>query len=246
MLCRTPHILNSSLFCADAEITMHRKGYGIRRFETVFPQWISKNERIKCAVEFCLLQNPYGKCKANEVKAFAWSWGMSRGTLYELLATAKKSRQGMIRKKPDRGVRFLDQPEMDALFWKSLIAGTRKKTSIEALTARFNKNNTDGKDISCASIARKLKQEKCRKVKRVYVQQLSPGNEAARFQMASEQIDNRWKHHFDLDEKWFFVVSTERFVWVCDDRMTKAEIEASSASVSYFKNIWAPFGAAAY
>ena len=68
---------------------MHRKGYGIRRFETVFPQWISKNERIKCAVEFCLLQNPYGKCKANEVKAFAWSWGMSRGALYELLATAK-------------------------------------------------------------------------------------------------------------------------------------------------------------
>ena len=141
----------------------------------------------------------------------------------------------MIRKKPDRGVRFLDQPEMDALFWKSLIAGTRKKTSIEALTARFNKNNINGKDISCASIGRKLKQEKCRKVKRVYVQQLSPGNEAARFQMASEQIGNRWKHHFDLDEKWFFVVSTERFVWVCDDRMTKAEIEASSLAVSYSK-----------
>jgi hypothetical protein len=223
---------------------MHRKGYGIRRFETFAPQWISKNERVRCAVEFCLIQNPYGNCKHNEVKAFAWSWGMSRGALYVLIADAKKSRQGLARQKPKRGVRYLDQPEMDALFWQSLIAGTRKKTSIEALTARFNKNNPKYKDISCASIARKLKQEKCRKVKRVYVQQLSPGNEAARFQMASEQIGNRWKHHFDLDEKWFFVVSTERFVWVCDDRMTKAEIEANNCHD--FKYLWVPFGTVSY
>lgn len=32
-------------------------------------------------------------------------------------------------------------------------------------------------------------------------------------------------NHFDLDEKWFYVVSTNGWVWVCEDRMTKQDIE---------------------
>ena len=72
---------------------------------------------------------------------------------------------------------------------------------------RFNAANPDEKDVSIASVRRKLKRMKARKVKRVHVQQFSPGNQHARFVMACENVKNRWVNHFDLDEKWFYVVS---------------------------------------
>jgi hypothetical protein len=80
-------------------------------------------------------------------------------------------------------------------------------------------------DVSSSSIGRWLKEFECRKVKHVMVQQLSPGHVHAMFLMGSEHKNNRWKHHFDLDEKWFYVATGNGWCWVSEDIMTKQDIE---------------------
>ena len=57
------------------------------------------------------------------------------------------------------------------------------------------------------------------------VQKSSPGNVHARFLMGSKHKNNRWKDHFDLDEKWFYVATGNGWCWVSEDIMTKQNIE---------------------
>jgi hypothetical protein len=119
---------------------------------------------------------------------------------------------------------MIDDKKVQELFIQRLKKQKRRKTSIAALAARFNKMHS-AIDVSSSSIGRWLKEFECRKVKCVMVQQLSPGNVHARFLMGSEHKNNRWKRHFDLDEKWFYVATGNGWCWVSEDIMTKQYIE---------------------
>ena len=199
--------------------------YGSERLTTLPGQHMTQAEKVLCNTHYCLLQYPDRKCRMNSVKEFAFKWGVSTSFLHSLLADAKTNTQALRRSKIKRDTKYMDMPEVDEIFMNVLTYRTRSKVSIETLTARFNEKTT-GRAVNASMVRRKLKDIRARKVKRVYVQQLSPSNEAARFQMASENIKNRWVHHYDLDEKWFFVVTCDQWVWVCDDRMTPEEIMA--------------------
>ena len=157
------------------------------------------------------------------VKLLGHHWGVRAEYIQFILRKAKQSKQGF-KHNPIRRVKMIDDKTVHELFVQCLKRQVRRRTSVEALTARFNKLHL-GKDVGSSSIARWLKHVKARKVKRVMVQQLSPGNIHARFLMASENKDNRWNHHFDLDEKWFYVATGNGWCWVSDDVMTKADIE---------------------
>ena len=199
--------------------------HGSARLTTLPGQHMTQAEKVLCNTHYCLLQNPDRKCRMNAVKEYAFKWGVSTSFLHSLLADAKTNTTALRRSKIKRDTKYMDMPEVDEIFMNVLTYRTRSKVSIETPTARFNEKTT-GRAVNASMVRRKLKDIRARKVKRVYVQQLSPSNEAARFQMASENIKNRWVHHYDLDEKWFFVVTCDQWVWVCDDRMTPEEIMA--------------------
>ena len=122
------------------------------------------------------------------VKLLGHHLGIRVRCIQFILRKAKESKHGF-KPNPIRRVKMIDDEKVQELFIQCLKKQKRRKTSIAALAARFNKMHS-AMDVSSSSIGRWLKEFECRKVKRVMVQQLSPGNVHARFLMGSEHKNN--------------------------------------------------------